>query len=383
VRVLAEEAALYKPLVKQQGDFDHFRAMERDRDAPNFFKFFSLFVLISDQSRGKRVGRTLTFVRSRYKVTLLWGAEEHCRKRGNTDMNTKFIYLAGASFCLATAASAEGFYGGVGLEYSTSSYASSSGDIEGGEPRHHNTGHLNGHFGYKFSSGFFADLDLAYSDTDIGTTTNGEDTNDGTDSYTQALVSLGYQVEDTAFIGFLGRGDLQMVAVDGDEDQDATTTSFGVGLGHEFGNLALGLSLGGMSVVSQEDGEALDDFVFGNISLDYQLSNSNFSFGGDVFLASGTQDFDESTSESVELTGAGIEVRYTPSGASSLGRIQYYAGFQMVELIEASDPDDDIYHDRWYLGLEIAFGPQARSRSASAAMPVNLMWIQQASITLD
>ena len=68
-------------------------------------------------------------------------------------MDMKLIYLAGASLCLATSATAQGFYGGIGLEYSASSYASSSGDIEIDEPRDHNTGHINGHFGYTFSSG--------------------------------------------------------------------------------------------------------------------------------------------------------------------------------------------------------------------------------------
>ena len=194
---------------------------------------------------------------------------------------------------------------------------------------------------------------------------------------------MGYQPGETAFIGFLGRGDLQMVPTDGQDDQDATTTTFGLGLGHEFGNLAVGLSFGGMSVVKQEDGEALDDFIFGNLSLDYQLPSSNFSLGGDVFLASGTQDYDVSSSEGVEVTGAGIEVRYSPTGSGFLGGAEYFAGFQVMELIEASDPDDDVYHDRLYLGVEFAFGPEARSRSAKAAMPVNLMWIQQAAITLD
>ncbi|MEO0343551.1 MAG: hypothetical protein AAF198_08940 [Pseudomonadota bacterium] len=281
---------------------------------------------------------------------------------------------------------AEGIGGTFALEYGASSYSSGSGDINEFEPRDHNSWQGTASLNYGFSSDYILGVDLSFADTDVPNRTGGDFTNDGVDRYWQALLSVQRDFGSNSLTAFVGRGGLRMVEgdpSDSQSDQDADFNIYGGGFGREFGNLAVGLSISNVDPIGQDDSEALDDFWLGNINGEYVIPNSGFSILANVFFANGLQDYSDTQSEEVDVTGGGFEVRYTPQNTGSFGQLSYFVGFEAMELIEASDPDDDVYHERVYFGVEIPFGKKNRSRAGKVSMPPNLIWIQQAVITVD
>ncbi|MEM0977289.1 MAG: hypothetical protein AAGJ34_07130 [Pseudomonadota bacterium] len=303
-------------------------------------------------------------------------------------MFLRSVFLAtGLVGIVAMPSIANDLFGHVGLSYSLEKNSGNGVNVSGfpnGEPEDYNNTGISGEVGTIFDTGVTLVGAVEYEWTDVPSSIDGADVDEGLDTYGSLIFTFGHSGENSFFGFHAGRGELRFD--EADDDQNTVQNFWGMGYGYDFGAMAVGASLSQLNIVRGDNLELLDDATFVNFAGLFRPADSNWSFGGNAYFGSGTQDANDFPNDNpMDVVGLGVEVSFDGGQVGSLGRMRYTVGYDIVEVNEesTSGSTETVTHDRLFVGISLNFGHAGKPDAIAVAELPNLIWAQSGVAIVD
>ena len=284
--------------------------------------------------------------------------------------------------CCPLSAQAE-FFGSVGASiaaHENSGNALNTDDVDD-EPPTHEALSLSGSFGNLLDSGIEFGVQGHIARTNNKDTYNGEEADDAVKGYRQFLGHAGYHTGDF-YVG-IHSGFAMARYTEKEEDQNATLSLNGAGIGWANDTFGIGLSKSKMNYYSADDEEQLHDADFLNVNLSSKLSD-NLVMRLHMTDGEGTLDYLDSSAGPVDVEGKGISFSYL--GELGERSIEYTLGYEEHTATEVRTTDgrvDKLNHTRLFVGVTIPLGKVRQPESSRLAIPQNLALIQSTVPLVD